>query len=85
MFQHLSSKKIVVIGASSGIGLAVSRKTAQLGAYVVMSSRPRDKLNQAIASIIASKFSPKTVPHTVENCCKSWVLTPLNWHTRRQR
>lgn len=51
MFQHLSSKKVVVIGASSGIGLAVAQKTAELGAYVVMSSRSTDKLNQAMASI----------------------------------
>ena len=50
MFQVLSNKKVVVIGASSGIGLAVTRKTAELGAHIVMSSRSIDKLNQAMIS-----------------------------------
>jgi NAD(P)-dependent dehydrogenase (short-subunit alcohol dehydrogenase family) len=51
MFQDLANKKVVVIGASSGIGLAVVRKTAKLEAHVVMSSRSIDKLNQAMASV----------------------------------
>ncbi|WNN92345.1 SDR family NAD(P)-dependent oxidoreductase [Gloeocapsopsis dulcis] len=51
MFQGLANKKVVVIGASSGIGLAVARKTAKLEAHVVMSSRSIDKLNQAMASV----------------------------------
>ena len=51
MFQGLANKKVVVIGASSGIGLAVARETAKLEAHVVMSSRSIDKLNQAMASV----------------------------------
>jgi NAD(P)-dependent dehydrogenase (short-subunit alcohol dehydrogenase family) len=51
MFQNLSNKKVIIIGASSGIGLAVTRKATELGASVVMSSRSIDKLNQAKASI----------------------------------
>ena len=51
MFQDLSNKKVVVIGASSGIGLAVAKKTAELGAHVVMSSRSIDKLNQAMTFV----------------------------------
>jgi NAD(P)-dependent dehydrogenase (short-subunit alcohol dehydrogenase family) len=51
MFDSLSGKKVVIIGASSGIGLAVAKKTAELGASVVMSSRTQDKLNRAIESV----------------------------------
>lgn len=52
MFQGLANKKVVVIGVSSGIGLAVARKTAKLEAHVVMSSRSIEKLNQAMASVL---------------------------------
>jgi NAD(P)-dependent dehydrogenase (short-subunit alcohol dehydrogenase family) len=51
MVQLLSGKKVVIIGASSGIGLAVAHKTAELGASVVMSSRSPDKLHQAMATV----------------------------------
>lgn len=47
MFQQLSGKKIVIIGGSSGIGLAVAKRAAELKANVVMSSRSQDKLNIA--------------------------------------
>ncbi len=48
MFDSLFGKKVVIIGASSGIGLAVAKKTAELGAEVVMSSRSQDKLDRAM-------------------------------------
>ncbi len=51
MFQQLSGKKVVIIGASSGIGLASAKKTAELGADVVISSRSQDKLDRAKESI----------------------------------
>jgi NAD(P)-dependent dehydrogenase (short-subunit alcohol dehydrogenase family) len=51
MFDSLSGKKVVIIGASSGIGLAVAKKTAELGASVVMSSRSQDKLDRAMKGI----------------------------------
>lgn len=46
MFQSLSGKKVVIIGASSGIDLAIATKTSQLGASVVISGSVQDKLNQ---------------------------------------
>lgn len=46
MFERLAGKKVVVVGASSGIGLAVTHQAAALGARVVMSSRSQDKLNR---------------------------------------
>ncbi len=47
MVDSLSGKKVVIIGASSGIGLAVAKQTAELGASVVISSRSQDKLDRA--------------------------------------
>jgi NAD(P)-dependent dehydrogenase (short-subunit alcohol dehydrogenase family) len=44
--QLLSGKKVVIIGASSGIDLAIAKKTAELGASVVISGPSQDKLNQ---------------------------------------
>ncbi len=44
MLQQLSGKKVVVIGASSGIGLAVCQQVVELGADVVMSSRSQDNI-----------------------------------------
>jgi NAD(P)-dependent dehydrogenase (short-subunit alcohol dehydrogenase family) len=52
MFQSLSGKRVVIIGASSGIGLAVAHKTAELSASVVMSSRSSDKLHRAVESVL---------------------------------
>ncbi|MFN6563895.1 MAG: SDR family oxidoreductase [Nostoc sp. ChiSLP01] len=45
MFNSLSGKKVVIIGASSGIDLAIATKTAELGASVVISGPSQDKLN----------------------------------------
>lgn len=51
MFQSLSGKKVVIVGAGSGIDLAIAQKTAELGASVVLSS-PQDKLNQAMKLVL---------------------------------
>ncbi|BAZ70575.1 putative acyl-carrier-protein (plasmid) [Fischerella sp. NIES-4106] len=46
MFESLSGKKVVIIGAGSGIDLAIAKKTAEIGASVVISNPSQDKLNQ---------------------------------------
>ena len=51
MSNSLSGKKVVIIGASSGIGLAVAKMVAELNASVVISSRSQDKLNRIAKSI----------------------------------
>ena len=51
MFNSLSGKKVVIIGASSGIGLAVAKMVAELNASVVISSRSQDKLDPIAKSI----------------------------------
>ncbi|QLE40075.1 SDR family oxidoreductase [Nostoc sp. C052] len=48
MVKSLSGKKVVIIGESSGLDLAIAKATAELGASVVISTPSQDKLNQAI-------------------------------------
>ncbi|RWP58225.1 SDR family oxidoreductase [Mesorhizobium sp.] len=47
----LSGRTAIVVGASSGIGLATSREAANRGAHVVMVSRSAEKLEQASQGI----------------------------------
>lgn len=47
----LSGKKVVIIGGSSGMGLATAKMAVALGATVIICSRSADKLSQAKKSI----------------------------------
>jgi NAD(P)-dependent dehydrogenase (short-subunit alcohol dehydrogenase family) len=47
----LSAAKILVLGGSSGIGLAVARSAASLGAQLILLGRSADKLAAAAASM----------------------------------
>jgi NAD(P)-dependent dehydrogenase (short-subunit alcohol dehydrogenase family) len=49
----LSKKRIVILGGSSGIGLAVAQAAAGEGAQVVIVSSNRDRLDQAVSSLPA--------------------------------
>lgn len=49
-----TGKTVVVVGASSGQGLAISRACAALGAHVVMASRSETKLNELRRTITGS-------------------------------
>ena len=51
MSNTIENKTVVVIGGSSGMGLAVAIKSAQSGARVVIASRSQHKLNAAAAQI----------------------------------
>jgi len=51
MFQLLSGKKVVIIGISSGIDLAIAKKMVEMGAKVVLSHSSQEKLNEAMALI----------------------------------
>ncbi|HEY9155597.1 MAG TPA: SDR family oxidoreductase [Opitutaceae bacterium] len=50
MHPKLNGKKIVVIGGSSGIGLAAAKQLAQLGGQVTIVGRDADKLRSAAGS-----------------------------------
>ncbi len=45
------NKKVVIIGGSSGMGLAAAVQMSQLGYEVVIASRSKEKLDQAIKTI----------------------------------
>ena len=47
----LEKKRVVVLGGSEGIGLAVAQGATALGASVIIASRSLDKLNRAAAKI----------------------------------
>ncbi len=49
--QKVNGKTIIVTGASSGIGLTVSKYLAQAGAHVLLLARTKDKLDEVKAEI----------------------------------
>jgi NAD(P)-dependent dehydrogenase (short-subunit alcohol dehydrogenase family) len=57
----LAGQRIVVIGASSGIGLALSRQAAAAGAHVVMSSRSPSRLAAAAETVVAAPAGTVTM------------------------
>lgn len=60
MFESLSGKKVVIIGASSGIDLAIAEKMLTVGAKVVLSHASQEKLDAAVA-LISGEIEAKTV------------------------
>ncbi len=57
MFASLQGKVVVVVGASSGMGLATAQAAAAEGARVVVVARNRDRLDDAVATIDGSPRS----------------------------
>ncbi|MGJ7613398.1 MULTISPECIES: 3-oxoacyl-ACP reductase FabG [unclassified Variovorax] len=51
MFISLRDKRVLVTGASSGIGLGIARGFARQGARVVISGRQADKLDAAVTGL----------------------------------
>jgi NAD(P)-dependent dehydrogenase (short-subunit alcohol dehydrogenase family) len=51
MAKALQGKKVVVLGGSSGIGLATARAAAADGADVVVTSSRKDRVDAAVASL----------------------------------
>jgi NAD(P)-dependent dehydrogenase (short-subunit alcohol dehydrogenase family) len=49
--RHFDNKRVVIVGGSSGIGLAVAEKAALLGAEVVIVSSNAERVHEAIKSI----------------------------------
>ncbi len=49
--SDLTGKRVLVVGGSSGIGLATAQAAAKLGASVVVASRSQDKIDAAVAAI----------------------------------
>ena len=49
--SDLTGKRVLVVGGSSGIGLATAQAAAKLGAAVVVASRSQDKVDAAVVAI----------------------------------
>jgi NAD(P)-dependent dehydrogenase (short-subunit alcohol dehydrogenase family) len=49
--MNQSNQRVVIIGGTSGIGLATARTLATAGAQVIIAGRNREKVSQALASI----------------------------------
>src|SRR5580693_5239884 len=49
--RELSGKRIVVLGGSSGIGLAVAQQAAAQGATAIIASSNADRVKQAVATL----------------------------------
>lgn len=47
----LEGNKVLVIGGSSGMGLAIARQALTSGAHVVIASRTKDRLDRAVESL----------------------------------
>jgi NAD(P)-dependent dehydrogenase (short-subunit alcohol dehydrogenase family) len=47
----LQDKRVIVVGGSSGIGLAVAQQAASQGAKVVIVSSNAERIQKAVASI----------------------------------
>ena len=54
MANKLNGKVVVITGASSGIGAAMAREYATMGAKVVLGARQGDKLEQMCKEIEAT-------------------------------
>ena len=50
-YGELSEKRVVVLGGSSGIGLAVAQQVAARGARAVIASSNADRVKQAVATL----------------------------------
>ncbi len=59
--QSLTGKRIILLGASSGIGLATARKAAAEGAHIVIVSGNRHRMDQALKELPAGSEG-----HTVD-------------------
>ncbi|MBO7330525.1 MAG: SDR family NAD(P)-dependent oxidoreductase, partial [Alistipes sp.] len=54
MSKGLNGKVVVITGASSGIGKAMAREYAAMGAKVVLGARQADKLEALTKEIVAN-------------------------------
>ncbi|MFI3295837.1 MAG: SDR family oxidoreductase, partial [Rikenellaceae bacterium] len=66
--KNFNNSVVVVTGASSGIGLALSREFASKGAHVVLAARSIDKLQQQLLSLDGEHLAVKCDVSQQEDC-----------------
>jgi NADP-dependent 3-hydroxy acid dehydrogenase YdfG len=65
--KGLSEQVVVIVGASSGIGLATAEAAAKKGAKLVLNARSGNTLNEIVAKITAAGGQAVAVPGDVVN------------------
>lgn len=75
MALDLSGRRVLVVGASSGVGRAVAEVAARAGAKVVLAARRRERLDEAAAALTNEGHSAMALPCDVtdEAACRSAV------------
>ena len=63
MYGSLQGQRVLVVGGSSGIGLAVAQQACEVGASVTIASRSMDKLDAALVGL------PRTAKATRMDTC----------------
>lgn len=63
----LSGKRALVTGSSQGIGLALARGLAEHGARVVLNGRNAEKVDAAVAALVAEGFNVHSAVFDVTN------------------
>ena len=62
MTNNIVGKVVVITGASSGLGEAIARHLASLGAKVVLGARRTERLEKLVAEINLEKAQAVAVP-----------------------
>ena len=75
--MDFNNKVVVITGASSGIGLALSQEFSMIGAKVVMGARSVDKLQQISEELPNESLFVKT-DVTQEEDCKTLIMYKLS-------
>lgn len=73
----LSGRRILVAGASAGIGKATAILASQLGAQVVLNGRDTKKLNQVLAQLDGSGHSVAPFDVTQLDAIPEWIKTTV--------
>lgn len=68
--MNFREKVVIVTGASSGIGLALSREFSRLGANVVLAARSVDKLEQIVAELPTAALAVGCDVSDEQECCE---------------
>ena len=78
--MSLAGKKVVVVGGSSGIGLATAEMAKREGAEIIIASRNVEKLDKA-----AEKLNAIAIPADVTSDDSAYRTCSARWHSMSKR
>src|SRR5580693_7278049 len=65
MSRTLAGKRVILTGASSGIGRALAGELARIGAHVILAARSAEKLNELARSLASGATKVFAIPTDV--------------------